>query len=71
MSQVFLKVSNGSIAQHMGTIQAWSGPAPSTCDYNAISVPLQLQLPTGTELGNNILDYNTILCLKTYHRFMK
>ena len=25
-----------------------------TCDYNAISVLLQLQLPTGTELGNNI-----------------
>ena len=23
-----------------------------TCDYNAISVQLQLQLPTGTELGN-------------------
>ena len=29
------------------------GSARLTCDYNAISVQLQLQLPTGTELGNN------------------
>ena len=29
------------------------GSAWLTCDYKAISVQLQLQLPTGTELGNN------------------
>ena len=28
------------------------GSARLTCDYKAISVQLQLQLPTGTELGN-------------------
>ena len=28
------------------------GSGRLTCDYNAISVQLQLQLPTGTELGN-------------------
>ena len=28
------------------------GSARLTCDYNAISVQLQLQLPTGTELAN-------------------
>ena len=67
----FLKVAIGSIAQHKGTDPAWSGPARSTCDYNAISVPLQLLVPTGTDFGNNILDYNTILCLNTYHHFMK
>ena len=27
------------------------GSGRLTCDYNAISVQLQLQLPTGTELG--------------------
>ena len=68
MSLVTLKVANGSIAQHMGTILARSGPARSTCDYNAL---LQLPLPTGKELGNNILLYNTVLCLKTYNHFMK
>ena len=30
----------------------YSGSARLTCDYKAISVQLQLQLPTGTELGN-------------------
>ena len=30
----------------------WVGSARLTCDYKAISVQLQLQLPTGTELGN-------------------
>ena len=35
----------------MGTIPARVGSARLTC-YNAISVQLQLQLPTGTELGN-------------------
>ena len=29
------------------------GPARLTCDYNAISVQLQPQLPSGTELGND------------------
>ena len=32
----------------------WS--ARLTSDYKAISVQLQLQLPTGTELGNEHLD---------------
>ena len=36
----------------MGTIPARVGSARLTFDYNAISVQLQLQLPTGTELGN-------------------
>ena len=41
----------------MGTIpgRVGSGRLGSvrlTCDYKAISVQLQLQLPTGTELGN-------------------
>ena len=31
----------------------WSGSAWLTCDYSAISVQLQLQLPTETELGSN------------------
>ena len=30
------------------------GSGRLTCDYNAISVQLQLQLPTGTELGNKV-----------------
>ena len=43
--------------QHIETIPARVGSgrvssARLTCDYNAISVQLQLQLPTGTELGN-------------------
>ena len=51
-----IKVAKGSIVQHMGTIPArlGSGRVGSgrlTCDYKAISVQLQLQLPTGTELG--------------------
>ena len=37
----------------MRTIPGRLGLAWSTCDYNAISVHLQLQLPTGTELGKN------------------
>ena len=39
--------------QHIETIPARVGSARLTCDYNAISVQLQLQLPTGTELGKN------------------
>ena len=35
----------------MGTIPARGGLARLTCDYKVISVQLQLQLPTGTELG--------------------
>ena len=38
----------------MGTIPGRVGSARLTCDYNAISVQLQLQLPTGTELGNYV-----------------
>ena len=30
------------------------GSGRLTCDYNAISVQLQLQLPTGTELGKSL-----------------
>ena len=30
----------------------YSGSARLTCDYKAILAQLQLQLPTGTELGN-------------------
>ena len=52
MSLVSIKVANGSTAQQMGTIPVRLGPARLTCDYNDISVLLQLQLPTGTELGN-------------------
>ena len=42
--------------KHSATYGNYSGPgllgsARLTCDYNAISVQLQLQLPTGTELG--------------------
>ena len=56
-----IKVANGSLVQHKGTIPARLGSARLgsgrlTCDYNAISVQLQLQLPTGTELGNNLID---------------
>ena len=51
-----IKVANGSLVQHKGTIpgrvgSARVGSARLTCDYNAISVQLQLKLPTGTELG--------------------
>ena len=35
------------------------GSARLTCDYNAISVQLQLQLPTGTELGNRVKQSKT------------
>ena len=31
----------------------YSGPVRSNSDYKAISVQLQLQLPTGTELGKS------------------
>ena len=51
-----IKVANGSLVQHMGTIPSWVGSGLLTCDYNAISVQLQLQLPTGTELGNFLVD---------------
>ena len=44
----------------MGTIPARVGSGRLTCDYNAISVQLQLQLPTGTELGN-LKYYNQCL----------
>ena len=46
-----ITVAKGSIVQHMGTIPAQVGSGRLTCDYKAISVQLQLQLPTGTELG--------------------
>ena len=40
----------GTIPARVGSARL--GSARLTCDYNAISVQLQLQLPTGTELGN-------------------
>ena len=54
-----IKVAIGCIVNHMGTIagrlgSARVGSGRLTCDYKAISVQLQLQLPTGTELGNSL-----------------
>ena len=47
----------------MGTIPVRLGPVRLTCDYNAILVQLQLQLPTGTELGKkSALNRLTALC---------
>ena len=37
--------------KHCAAYGNYSGPARLRCDYNVISVQLQLQLPTGTELG--------------------
>ena len=52
---VILKVAKSSLDLHLGTIlgrvSCWVG---SNSDYKAISVQLQLQMPTGTELGKNI-----------------
>ena len=59
-----IKVANGSLVQHMGTIPARVGSARLTCDYNAISVQLQLQLPTGTELGNIMKFLNIPLVIE-------
>ena len=55
-----IKVAKGSIGQHMGTIPGRVGSdrvgsVRLTCDYKAISVQLQLQLPIGTELGKKLL----------------
>ena len=50
-----IKVANGSLVQHLGTIPGRVGSGRLTCDYSAISVQLQLQLPTGTELGNYVI----------------
>ena len=52
-----INVAKESIVQHMGTIPGRVGlgrfgSVRLTCDYKAISVQLQLPLPTGTELGN-------------------
>ena len=46
------KSCKGKLSAASGT---YSGSARLTFDYNAISVQLQLQLPTGTELGKNML----------------
>ena len=51
MPLVSIKVAKGTIGQHIGTIPGRLGSGRLTCDYKAISVQLQLQLPTGTELG--------------------
>ena len=55
-----LKVSKCSIELHLGTIPGRVGWVGSNSDYNAISVQLQLQLPTGTELGNRNFDLKKI-----------
>ena len=57
--------SSGQVKVCRGTIPGWLelgrlssarvGSARLTCDYKAISVQLQLQLPTGTELSNKKL----------------
>ena len=47
-----LKVAKASQEVHFGTIPGRVGWGRSNSDYKAISVQLQLQLPTGTELGN-------------------
>ena len=41
----------GTIPARLGSGRVGSGRL--TCDYKAISVQLQLQLPTGTELGKS------------------
>ena len=56
--QVPLKVAKAKLELHLGTIPAWVGPVRSNSDYKAISVQLQLQLPTGTELGNYNFVYS-------------
>ena len=54
MPLVPIKVAKGTIGQHIpaqfGSVRF--GSVRLTCDYKAISVQLQLQLLTGTELGN-------------------
>ena len=55
--QVPLKVAKVKLELQLRTIPGRSGPGRSgpvrsNSDYKAISVQLQLQLPTGTELGN-------------------
>ena len=63
-----LKVAKSSLELHLGTIPGrvgsgrfgWVG---SNSDYKAISVQLQLQLPAGTELGNNDPFFN----IKSYY----
>ena len=44
------------------------GSGRLTCDYNAISVQLQLQLPAGTELGNRFGLFG-LVSLVWYGRF--
>ena len=51
--------SGGATAYLGGATAYLVGSARLTSDYKAISVQLQLQLPTGTELGNtfNIVEW--------------
>ena len=51
------KIAKANLELHLGTIlgrvgSGGVGSVRSNRDYKAISVQLQLQLPTGTELGN-------------------
>ena len=76
---VSIKVANGSLVQHKGTIPAlvisgWVGSGRLTCDYNAISVQLQLQLPTGTELGKKfwlLMLFGVIVTLNSLFQVYK
>ena len=58
---VSIKVANGSIEQHIGTILVWLCLVQLTCDYKAISVKLQLQLPTGTVLGKKQTQHGLLI----------
>ena len=63
--QVPLKVAKAKLELHIEPIPARvgsvrSGPVRSNSDYKAISVQLQLQLPTGTELGNKTAKHSTM-----------
>ena len=48
-------VAYGNYSGSGGVGSVRSGPVRLTCDYKAISVQLQLQLPAGTELYNIFL----------------
>ena len=52
------------LVQQMVTIPVRERSARLTCDYNATSVQLQLQLPTGTELGNIRIKQTSVLFCK-------
>ena len=58
--------------QHMRPVPGRRGSAWLTYVYNAISVQFQLQLPTGTELGNrNSRDYRECRIYSTVYRVQR